>query len=90
MVTEPLINLLKYHIERESTIQKYCKAIEAMWDSGDDAVVNVVDVTILERLSDEEDVWQRFGTFISDDFKNYINNEVLRLNIMMANVKPLY
>lgn len=60
-----------------------------MWKNGDDAVINVVDVTILERLSDEKDVWQRFGSFISDEFKNYINNEVLRFNLMMSNVKLL-
>lgn len=89
LVTEPLIDLLKYHMDKESVIREYCKAIERMWKNGDDAVVNVVDVTILEKLSDEEDVWRSFGTFISDEFKRYINNEVLRFNSMMTNVKAL-
>lgn len=89
LVTEPLIDLLKFHPDREATIQKYCDAIEAMWKNGDDAVVNVVDVTILERLSDEEQVWQKFGAFLSDEFRRYINEEALPLNTMMAGVKPL-
>lgn len=89
LVTEPLIDLLKYHMDKRTAICEYCKVIEDMWKNGDDAVINVVDVTILERLSDEKDVWQRFGSFISDEFKNYINNEVLRFNLMLANVKSL-
>ena len=89
LVTEPLIDLLKYHMDKRTAICEYCKVIEDMWKNGDDAVINVVDVTILERLSDEKDVWQRFGSFISDEFKNYINNEVLRFNLMLANVKLL-
>lgn len=89
LVTEPLITLLKHHMDRKDTIKIYCKAIEVMWKNGDEAVVNVVDVTILERLSDEEKVWQRFGTFISDEFKKYINEEVLKFNLMMGGVKPL-
>lgn len=60
-----------------------------MWKYGDDAVKNVVDVTILERLSDEEIIWERFGLFISKEFKNYINEEVLKFNLMMDKVKPL-
>ena len=89
LVTEPLIDLLEYHMDRENEIWKYCKAIEDMWKNGDDKVVNVVDVTILERLSDDENVWYKFASFISNEFKNYINNEVLRFNVMMANVKSL-
>lgn len=48
-----------------------------------------MNVTILERLSDEECVWQRFGDFISDEFKSYINNEILKDNLMMMGVKNL-
>ena len=89
LVTEPLIDLFMHHMDRKMEIQIYCKAIEVMWKSGDDEVVNVVDVTILERLSDEACVWQRFGTFLSEEFRNYINNEVLSFNLMMGGVKPL-
>lgn len=70
------MNLLQYHTDRQGMIQLYCKAIEVMWKYGDDIVKNVVDVTILERLSDEEIIWERFGLFSSREFKNYINEEV--------------
>ena len=89
LISEPLMELLKHHADRVDDIEMYCKAIEVMWRNGDDIVVNVVDVTILERLSDEECVWQRFGTFVSDKFKEYINKEVLVYNLMMGGVKAL-
>ena len=60
-----------------------------MWKLGDEAVRNVVDVTILERLSDDDSVWQRFGGFISDEFKCYINQEILSSNLMMCGAKTL-
>ncbi|MBQ3513211.1 MAG: hypothetical protein IJA32_05345 [Lachnospiraceae bacterium] len=87
LITEPLIDLLKHHMDRKTEIQIYCKAIEVMRKNGDDEVVNVVDVTILERLSDEECVWERFGIFLSEEFRNYINDEVLGSNLMMGGIK---
>ena len=60
-----------------------------MWQYGDEVVVNVVDVTILERLSDDAALWQRFGTYISEEFKTYVNTDVLVYNLMMGGVKPL-
>lgn len=89
LITEPLIDLLKFHADSILDIEAYCKTIEIMWKNGDADVVNVVDVTILERLSDEEHVWQQFGTFISDEFKECINKEVLVSNLMMGGVKAL-
>lgn len=89
MVSEPLIDLLKAHNERMRLIDIYITAIEIMWKMGDENVKNVVDVTILERLSDEDIVWQRFGRFITEEFKRYINQEVLQFNLMMCGVKPL-
>ena len=90
LISEPLIELLKYHADRIDDIEMYCKAIEMMWRNGDDDVVNVIDVTILERLSDEECIWQRFGMFISEKFKEYINKEVLVNNLMMGGVSELH
>ena len=92
LITESLIDLLKFrtfHTDRITKIECYCQVIETMWKNGDADVVNVVDVTILERLSDEDEVWQRFGSFISDEFKQYINNELLATNLMMGGVKAL-
>lgn len=70
-------------------IKTYCAVIEKMWRDGDASVVNVVDVTILERLSDDTDVWQNFGQYISSDFKTYINEELLKENCLMWHVEPL-
>lgn len=82
LMNEPLLDLLKYHMDRKDTIQMYCEAVEAMWKYGDDAVKNVVDVTILEGLSDDPLVWQRFGTFLSREFRQYIHEQVLKSNSM--------
>lgn len=46
-------------------------------------------MTILERISDDPIVWQRFGTYISEDFKKYINEDLLINNSMMWGVKEL-
>ena len=84
----PLMDLLRSNTDID-TITKYCRFIEEMWSKGDDNVVNVVDVTILERISDEELTWTNFGKHISDDFKEYINQSVLIENLMMYNVPRL-
>lgn len=89
IISEPLLTLLKKDPAPERNIQIYCKAIEIMWQYGSEAVVNVVDVTILERLSDDAALWQKFGSYISEEFKTYINTEVLTYNLMMSGVAPL-
>lgn len=61
MGTEPLLKLFDGCDENTLVIDCYISLIEIMWKKGDEAVRNVVDVTILERLSVEDTVWQRFG-----------------------------
>lgn len=82
LITEPLIELLRWNKKTE-LITEYCNLIELMWRDGNDDVLNVVDVTILEKMSDEEEIWYRFGTYISDDFKRFINEEQIPNNLMM-------
>lgn len=89
MVTEPLLKLFHGCDENSLIIDCYISLIEIMWKKGDEAVRNVVEVTILERLSDEDTVWQRFGKQISSEFKCYINQEVLTTNLMMCGVRQL-
>ncbi|MCM1499830.1 MAG: hypothetical protein NC124_15310 [Clostridium sp.] len=60
-----------------------------MWRNGTADVVNIVDVTIAERLSDDKAVWNRFGENISDEFKAYINDDLLKNNIAMCGVEKL-
>ena len=87
-LNEPLIEML-YTNSDNVLISKYCSFIEDMWLNGDDDVVNIVEVTILERLSDDVNVWNRFGKYISNDFIRFINNEVLTENAMMMQVSRL-
>lgn len=87
-LNEPLIRMIKEQ-GNEPLISKYCSFIEDMWQNGDDDVVNIVDVTILERLSDDTAVWKSFGKHISNDFIRYINTEVLVENAMMWQVSRL-
>ena len=89
MVSEPLLDMLLRYNKTTPMIECYILLIEIMWKKGDESVRNVVDVTILERLSDEDTVWQRFGKIISSEFKCYINQEVLTTNLMMCGVKSL-
>ena len=89
MVSEPLLDMLLRYNKTTPMIECYILLIEIMWKKGDEAVQNVVDVTILERLSDADGVWQKFGRFISPEFKQYINQEVLAFNAMMWGVKAL-
>ena len=71
------------------TIKKYCDFVEFMWKSGDKEVANIVDVTILEGLSDDKDIWNKFGENISKEFKEYINDDLIPNNVMMKHVSKL-
>lgn len=84
----PLFELLKTN-QNIRHIEKYCSVIEYMWRNGDESIKNVVDVTILERLSDDPDVWQNFGRHISESFKTQINNEWVVENRKWLNIEPL-
>ena len=70
-------------------ISAYCRFIEEMWRNGTDDVVNIVDVTVVECLSDDETVWNRFGKNILNEFKAYINDDLLKGNILMRGVAKL-
>lgn len=87
-INRSLIELLRANNEIEA-IEKYYNFIEEMWAKGTDDVINIVKVTILEMLSDEKDIWQPFGTYISRAFKEYINEHVLNENGMMFSVPRL-
>lgn len=84
--TSSLIFLLKDYTEIEK-IKKYCNFIEYMWKNGNNEVVNIVDVTIIEKLSVDSVIWGKFRNFISNEFKEYINTDLIPNNIMMKDVK---
>ena len=79
-----------FNVGSESeTFRKYCTLIQSLWENGDDEVRNVIDVTILESISNHERMWKAFGRYISQEFIDYINNAVLTENILMDSIPPL-
>lgn len=78
LVHEKLIELLKNENSDKKLIEIYIVLIQLMWEMGDEKIVNVVNVSILERLFDNEEVWNRFWNLISSEFKNYIDEVALR------------
>ena len=87
-INNQLTELLRRN-DDEELIRKYVNFIEHMWRDGDVTDVNVVDVTILEYLSDYGEVWHCLGKYISDEFRDYINNDVLLHNIATRHVAPI-
>lgn len=87
LVYFPLSDSIKKGSEQE--IIKYCECIETMWKNGDDEVLNVVEVSVLECLTDDNDVWQIFGRHISREFKDYINDKYIPSNSNWLSINPL-
>ena len=89
---ETINNSMKTEFElnaKSKLFNKYCKFFQYLWKNGNEEVRNVVDVTILEGISDNRLMWKAFGENISLKFKVYINNELLRENITMKHVDRL-
>ncbi len=70
-------------------IRKYCRFIESMWQEGDEAVQNIVCVSILEQLCCEEKIWFTFGKYISNDFIRFINTDAIPNHCLMTAVPHL-
>ena len=66
LINQPLSELLRKNIE-EQIIQKYIDFIERMYSYGDDDVKNIVEVTILEYLGDDNAVLKNAFNYFSDD-----------------------
>ena len=88
-INAPLLSLLQTNRNRKA-IQQYCFFIEKMYYDGDEDVKNVVEVTILEQLSDEEKIWFRFGAYLSNEFIREINTVIIPRNTMLPNVPLAY
>lgn len=65
MIDAPLSSLLKTNANKQ-LIQKYVDFVEHMYSEGDDAVQNVVEVTILEYLGDDETVLRNAFSYFSE------------------------
>ncbi len=73
-----IVNDLSKWLGLNTNIEKtklYCNFIEKMWRYGDDEVLNILFLSILDPLSDVSIIWQGFGKHISNDFKNDINSD---------------
>ena len=82
-ISQPMVKLF---YSNKKKFEKYCYLIEQLWKYGNDDVRNIVDVTILEELSNCEDaaIWKGTGEFFSDTFKKYINEDLTHWNIGMG------
>lgn len=67
-VNEPLMELLRVN-ENPAAIGKYISLLENMYINGDDAVQNVVVVSVLERLGDDETVLRNAYGYFSEPLK---------------------
>ncbi len=88
MINVPLTVLLRENTQ-PCSIRQYCDVIETMWEQGDNAVANVVEVTILEYLTDDKTIWQQFGAYISDEFRSYINEIWIPRNLEYLGAEKL-
>lgn len=66
MIDEPLFSLLKVNTDTQ-LIRKYIEFVERMYSDGDDATQNVVEVTILEYLGDDETVLRNAFSYFSEE-----------------------
>lgn len=73
-INDPMKTEFEFNAQSE-IFNKYCRLIQCLWESGDEEVRNVVDVTILERISDNSLMWKAFGENISLEFK-YCNRNL--------------
>lgn len=88
-LAEPLIALLREAYPDTRAIASYVAVTEKMWAEGDANVKSIVSTTILERASDDLEVWRKFVDFISPRFRKAINETVIPQNIMMIVVPEL-
>ena len=86
---EPDLRELLKENQNPELIRKYCRFIERMWLDGDEAVINIVCVSILELLCDDEKIWFMFGKYISNDFIRFINTDAIPNNCLMTQVPHL-
>lgn len=87
IVYSPLVESIRQNDTEK--IKAYCSCIEHLWRVGDKDVLNVIEVSLLECLTDYSEIWQCFGRYISDDFKRYINAEYIPYNRYWLNIEPL-
>lgn len=67
-----------YEGKDRAGFEKFCSFIEYVWRKADDEVLNVLDTTVLEGISENLPMWTAFGNCIHEDFRTYINTVLIR------------
>ncbi len=82
--SKTLIRLLETWKDHE-LIWRYCGFLELIWRKGDSCMRNAMCVTVLEILPMAgENIWCRFGYYLSDAFRTWINDKVVPSNLALA------
>lgn len=68
-ISQPMMSLC--HTD-QAQFELYCDLLERLWMDGDESILDILNVTILEDLSEDSVVWKRFKEYIGDAFKRYI------------------
>ncbi|WP_405297753.1 hypothetical protein, partial [Methanobrevibacter sp.] len=74
-VTEELVNPLKDLIRKSSEYERlsiYFKTVELMWKYGNTDIMNVLEVTVLENLYYEDEIWESFCKEYTGEFADYL------------------
>ena len=66
MLNVPLFDLLQNDGDEEK-ISKYIQAIILMFNINNPYIMNILDVTIFEYLSDSKKVWNKLGEYLPAD-----------------------
>ncbi len=75
-VTEELVNPLKDLIRKSSEYERlslYFKTVELMWKYGNTDIMNVLEVTVLENLNYEDEIWESFCKEYTGEFADYLS-----------------
>ncbi|MBQ2466944.1 MAG: hypothetical protein II506_04165, partial [Lachnospiraceae bacterium] len=75
-VTEELVNPLKDLIRKPSEYERlsiYFKTVELMWKYGNTDIMNVLEVTVLENLYYEDEIWESFCKGYTGEFADFLS-----------------
>ncbi|MDE6004101.1 MAG: hypothetical protein K2G88_01790 [Oscillospiraceae bacterium] len=84
-----LLELLESN-QNQELIKKYCNLIELFWKEGNADMQNIICVSLLEHIADNQIIWLNFGKYISNDFKRFINTDFLKNNCMVNQITLPY
>jgi hypothetical protein len=84
VINRPLSKLLKTNCDKVK-IKRYIDFIEDMYANGNESVQNIVGVTILEYLGDDDDILRNAFSYFSDDL--IIASQSIELGLKRRTIK---